>query len=174
MVHERQSSSVFPFYLGLQFFGSISLVLRFYLGLQFFWSIVGSQVGCFPFTCAFDFFWAIVGTQILERHENISTRTQLFIPVCLLHFYKIFLCGRPATTLCPFPCGFPATTLQTETTKTLQYLFPFFLFKIQSKNHPKIQPRIQWEKCSIPKINHVHFQSKNQPCISKKKDWKNS
>ena len=106
MVHERQSSSAFPFYLGLQFFGSISLVLRFYLGLQFFWSIVGSQVGCFPFTCAFDFFWAIVGTQILERHENIATRTQLFIPVCLLHFYKVFRCGRPATTLCPFSLWF--------------------------------------------------------------------
>ena len=97
-----------------------SLVLRFYLGLQFLGSIVGSQVGCFPFTCASDFFGAIVGTQVLERHENISIRTQLFIPVCLLHFYKILLPFFLVVFQPPHPRQKPPRP----------YLFPFFLFKI--------------------------------------------
>ena len=173
MVHERQTSSVFPFYLGLQFLGpqlEVKFGVAFLLGSSiFFGPQLAVKLGVSLLLVPLIFFWAIVGTQVLERHEHISIRTQFFIPVCLLHVYKILLCGRPATTLCPFSLWLSSHHTPDRNHQDLAY-FHFSFSKLNRKTILKFNREFNGKKCSISKINHFHFQSKNQPCIFLKKN----
>jgi hypothetical protein len=88
--------------------------------------------------------------------------------VCLLHVYKILLCGRPATTLCPFSLWLSSHHTPDRNHQDLAY-FHFSFSKFNRKTILKFNREFNGKSVQYPKLTIFIFNRKINLAFFKKK-----